>query len=102
VWAGFGVAGAAAIAGTVAGIVTLTRTNGLGDHCPDGKCPPSEHDRLRTTERWATVSTVSFAVAGAAAAVSIVGLIAGPSRKTETGSIRPTIGIGSIGLEGSF
>ncbi len=102
VWVGFGVAGAGIVAGTVAGTVTLTRTQDLGDRCPGGNCPPSEHDRLKTTERWATVSTIAFAIGGAAAAVSIVGLIATPARKTETGSVRPLIGLGSIGLEGSF
>lgn len=102
IWVGLGVAGAGAIAGTVAGVVTLNRTDSLAERCPTGDCPPSEHDYLKTTDRWATVSTISFAVAGAAAAVSIVGLIATPSKKTETGSIKPTIGLGSIGLEGSF
>lgn len=102
IWVGFGIAGAGAIAGTVAGIVTFNRTDSLAERCPTGDCPPSEHAYLKATDRWATASTISFAVAGAAAAVSIVGLIATPSHKTETGSIKPTIGLGTIGLEGSF
>jgi hypothetical protein len=102
IWVGFGVAGAGVIAGAVTGIITLNGTKTLADRCPGGNCPPSEHDQLKSTERWATVSTISFAVAGAAAVVSIVGLLVTPSRQVETGAIRPMIGLGSIGLEGSF
>lgn len=102
IWIGFGVAGASAVVGAVSGVMTLYGTANLSDRCPGGNCPPAEHERLDSTQRWATVSTISFAIAGAAAAVSIVGLLATPTHKTETSALRPTLGLGTIGLEGSF
>jgi hypothetical protein len=102
VYVGFGVAGAGLIAGAVSGALTLSGTSELADRCPSGNCPPSEHDRLRATDRWATVSTISFAVAGVAAAVSVVGWFATSPKKIETGSVRPMIGLGTVGLMGSF
>lgn len=102
VWVGFGVAGAGAAVGAVAGVLTLNGTANLSDRCPGGDCPPSEHAQLARTERWATVSTISFVVAGAAATVSIIGLITAPSRRAVVGGVHPTVGIGTLGLEGSF
>jgi hypothetical protein len=102
IYVGFAVAGAGVIVGSIAGILTLRGTSDLADRCPGGDCPPSEHDRLKSTDRWATVSTISFAVAGAAAAVSIVGLFTTSPKRAEAGTLRPTIGLGSIGLEGAF
>lgn len=102
-WIAFGIAGAGALAGTVSGIMTLRGASDLEGRCPGGDCPPSEHDRLKATDRWATVSTISFAVAGAAAAVGVVGLLTTSSRdKTASGALRPMIGLGSIGVGGAF
>jgi hypothetical protein len=97
IWVGFGVAGAGIIVGTVTGVMTLRGTGDLRDSCPGGRCPPDQHDRLSSTQTWSTVSTVSFAIAGTAAAVSLVGLLTTPSAR-----VTPTVGMGSIGLSGSF
>lgn len=99
VWVGFGIAGAGVIAGAASGVYVLSTSSELRDRCPTGDCPPAEHDRLRSADRWATVSTVSFAVAGAAAAVSVIGLLATPVGK---GDVHATVGLGSISVEGRF
>lgn len=103
VWVGFGVAGAGVIVGTIAGAMTLHGTSQLSSGCTNGMCPPDQHDRLDSTHTWATVSTVSFVVAGAAAGVSLVGFFAtSPSSSPKQGSVTPTIGLGTVGLRGAF
>jgi hypothetical protein len=103
VWVGFGVAGAGVVVGSIAGAMTLHGTSQLSSGCNDGRCPPDQHDRLSSTRTWATVSTISFAVAGTVAAVSLVGLFASsPSSSASQGSITPTVGLGSIGVRGAF
>lgn len=96
IYVGFGVAGAGVVVGSIAGIVTLRGASDLETSCRDGRCPPGEHGRLSSTRTWSTVSTVSFVVAGAAAAIAVVGLATSHSRVT------PTVGLGTVGLAGSF
>jgi hypothetical protein len=104
IWVGFGVAGAGVIVGTIAGAMTLHGTSELSSGCTNGACPPDQHDRLDSTHTWATVSTVSFVVAGAAAGVSLVGFFASSpsSSNAKQGSVTPTVGLGTVGLRGVF
>ncbi len=76
-WVGIAVGGAGVIGGTLTGVMSLSKTSSLSNECPGYVCPPSAHGDHDSASTLATVSTVSFIVAGAGAALAIVSLIAG-------------------------
>lgn len=104
VYVGFGVAGAGIIAGAVTGGLALAGGSDIQDNCNDKLCPPSEREGYDRSLLLAHVSTVSFAVAGAGAAVGIVGLLLSDFGGAEQGGIgvEPLVGPGWIGVGGRF
>jgi hypothetical protein len=110
-YGGFGVAGAGVILCAVTGLITLTTTSSIksSGHCYGDTCGPEEYDRISTANTTATISNVSFAVAGAGAVAGLVGLLlpktggspAGDAGRS-TSRIEPWLGIGSAGVRGSF
>ena len=101
---GFAVAGAGVLVGTITGIVHLTETSALEDECPNSVCPPDRQEDIDDTATIGHVSTVSFIVAGAGAAMGIIAAVLSDSGEPEqSGSIvRPLVGPGFLGLEGRF
>lgn len=61
--------------GTVTGVVTLGKASELDEKCKDGHCPRSEEAAGDSATTFATVSTVSFIVAGVATAAGVVLLV---------------------------
>lgn len=109
VYAGFAVAGVGVVVGSVTGILAMSKTNAAKDQCDGTRCPPATHDDLSSARTMATVSTISFVTALVGAGVGVYGLLGrGASAeppKTSLGPLRrlePVIGLGSIGLVGSF
>lgn len=70
----FGVAGAAAVVGSVTGALSIDQAASVSQRCTLGQCPPETHQDIADAETLGTVSTVGFIVAGAMAAAGIVGL----------------------------
>ncbi len=113
-WVGVGVAVVGAAAGTVTGLVSMGKTSDVESGCgPNNKCPPSTHDALDGARMFATLSTVSFIVAGAGAGVAVVALAMGrrsPNAEQKASApppssaprVSPWVGVGSAGLSGSF
>lgn len=109
-WVGVGVAVVGAAAGTVTGLVSMGKTSDVESGCgANNKCPPSTHDALDGARSFATISTVSFIVAGAGAGLAVVALVMGrrPSHAEATAStpaprVSPWVGAGSAGVVGSF
>ena len=101
VFIGFGVAGAGIIAGSITGLMSMSRASSVRDSCVDGKCPPSTHDDYDSGKTLGNISTVAFIVAGVGAAVGVVGLFS--KAKTKEG---PTVSLYvspfGTGLSGSF
>jgi hypothetical protein len=115
---GFSVAGAGVIAGTVTGLLMFSKKSALDDACVDNQCPPSTHSDYDAAYTMATISTISFIVAGVGAGVGIYGLL---SRRGDTTSasasgassasgaaasarprVEPWISVSGGGLRGSF
>jgi hypothetical protein len=114
--AGFSIAGAGALAGLITGIASLSKTSSVKGSglCQDGGtlCSPSVDGDISTARTLATVSNVSFLIAGAGAALGIVGLFVGGSSPramqppTESpqsrAHVEPWVGIGAVGMRGCF
>jgi hypothetical protein len=105
VYVGFGIAAAGVVVGGVTGVLALSKGSTLKDACPDAHCGPSQQDALHDARALGTVSTISFVVAGAGATLGVIGLLTKPSATpppTTGVSARLTVGLGTIGLVGSF
>lgn len=100
-WLGLGLLGAGVVAGSVTGAIALSKAQKAKDRCVDGACPPEVHDDVNTGTTMGNISTVSFALAGVGGVIAIIGLATRP-KPTQTGSVHPLIGLGTVGLGGEF
>jgi hypothetical protein len=113
-WVGIGLGGVGVAAGTVTGILSLSKKSTLQGECPGGVCPPgTPSSDLDSANRFATISTIAFIAAGVGAGVAVVTLIVGheehgqpaPATPPQTDSkvvVRPWIGLGAAGVGGTF
>jgi hypothetical protein len=109
-WVAFGVGGAGLIAGSVTGILSLSKASSVKADCTNNLCPASSRDEADTGRSLATASNIGFGVAAAGAAVGIVAwLIAprpspsgAPAARLETTRIMPIVGAQSLGVTGWF
>jgi hypothetical protein len=119
IFGGFGLAGAGVIAGSVTGLLTISKANGIKSNaaCNGNLCGTGIDSDLSSAKTLATLSTVSFIVAGAGAVAGVLGLLTGNSSsqpgsapepgqpaadKDESARIEPWFGLGSMGLRGRF
>jgi hypothetical protein len=114
-WAGVGLGVVGVAAGTVTGILTLSKKSTLKSECgPSNSCPPgTATSDLNSANSFATVSTIGFIVAGVGAGVAVVTLLVGHDEQaappastppqTDSGLVvRPWIGLGAAGVGGRF
>ena len=82
----------------------------LSKECTEaGKCPastPEEKARLEgDVSRYTTLGTISgvaFGVGVAGVATGVVLWFMGKPETTATGTVRPLVGLGTVGIEGTF
>ncbi len=107
-YAGFGTAIAGAVVGGISGVLALSKTSQLRTDCGGTVCPASKQSDIDSARNMAGLSTVSFAIALIGVVVGVNGLAvaSGPSTQTSAATqplqVRPMVGLGSAGLEGSF
>jgi hypothetical protein len=119
---GFGLAGVGVIAGSITGILSMSKTNSIKSsaNCAGTVCNSQENSDISSAKSMATLSTVSFIVAGGGAVLGVLGLLTGnssgaapsatpekppaddSSSTTSTSRIEPWIGLGAAGLRGTF
>jgi hypothetical protein len=101
----FGVGAAGLVVGSVTGALAF----GKAGDCPDKVCP--DQDTLDSAKSFATISTVSFGVGIAGVAVGTILLLTGNKDEAPAAAkakpapkfaMKPYLGLGSIGLTGSF
>lgn len=101
-----GIGGAGLVAGTVTGILAISKKNDL--ECPSKQCPPSQHDDLDSANTMAMISNVGFGVGIVGVALGTVLLVTGgkkeaPPPAATTGlRARPFVGDNSVGVAGTF
>ena len=107
-YAGFAVAAAGVVVGTVTGAVALSERSALGDRCPQNVCSADDADSYRHAATLARVSTVGLiAGAGGAAAAVMSLLLAAPARDggdaaPSSAVVAPMVGPGGLGVRGVF
>ncbi len=117
---GFSLAGAGVIAGSITGLLAISKANSVkgSSACQNSGgtevCNPSEDGDSSSGKTMATVSTISFIVAGVGAALGITGFFVGgssapaaaptdaPAPDQSAARIVPWIGLGSAGVSGTF
>ena len=106
VYVGFGSAAAFALAGGVTGLFAFSYANRAKEGCDGTLCPPSTHDDVNSSRTFGTLSTVSFALAGASAVVGVIGLFSAKPASSPTAGrtydVHLLIGVGKLGLVGEF
>lgn len=94
------VAGLGLVVGTSTGVVSLDIASAVDARCDGTRCPADQRADAERATTLAHVSTASFVVAGAGAALALVALFV-ESPTTETGMV-VTVGPGSLSFGGSF
>ena len=107
----FGISAAGIAAGSVFGIVTLSKTSSLDKLCSTrAACPPSAQPDIDLSKTTAWTSTISFGVGAAALVAGLYLALRGrdpdPARSAGTpassATLHPRIGFGRAGFDGSF
>ncbi len=103
---GLGVGAAGLVVGGIAGGLALGKHSDISKQCPGGSCPSNAGSALRgdvdSLHTLALASDVAFGVGGALAAAGLVLVLTGPKANRSTGAIRPLVGLGFVGAEGTF
>jgi hypothetical protein len=110
VYIGFGVGAAGIVTGTVTGILHLTKVSSVkDDYCNGGdECRPGFEAERDSAKTYATIANIAFGVGIAGVAVGVVGLFASKpggdasARAQARSRLIPQIGLGSVGLRGTF
>jgi len=100
----FSIGGASLVAGGITGAMELAQQSSLSTSCPNKVCPPSQYGALDSTNTLATISTVTLIAGGAFVAAGVITLLVmKPSAPTAAQAhVEPWIGLGSLGLRGTF
>jgi hypothetical protein len=100
----WGVGGAGLVLGAVTGIVALGKHSTLKDECTGGTCSTkTAQDDLSSYHTMGTLSTVGFIIAGVGAAAGVVLFVTEPKSTPTTGlHVMPTVGLGTLGAQGTF
>jgi hypothetical protein len=110
---GMGLGAAGLAAGSITGLLSISKKGDLEKSCPGGDCPRSVEGDLDSARTLATVSNVSFVVAGVGAVVAVVAILTAKpgsappatttARTTTTArSLVPYAGLGGAGFRGAF
>ncbi len=101
----FGVGGAGLALGAVTGILCLSERSKLSSSCPDGQCEPgTHHDDISRYHFYSYTSAISILVGVAGAGTGVALLLTKPKHEAPRASahVNPYVGVGSVGVEGSF
>jgi hypothetical protein len=101
----FGTSAAGLVLGTITGALALSTKHTAEAGCTDGRCPPATWESIDRAHTYATISTVGFATFGAALGVGFASLALAPTGDTGSSTsvrVRPQVGLGFAGVQGSF
>jgi hypothetical protein len=99
-----GIGGAGLAIGLIAGGIALSKKSDLDGKCTDKICGRDDHGELDTAKTWAGVSTASFIIGGLFLAGGLAATIASSKSSGQTNKphVTPVVGLGGVGLDGTF
>lgn len=98
----FGVGGLGLLIGTITGGVSLDQAGDIDAQCVDDHCPPELESDADDAKAVGHVSTVSFVIAGLAAAAGVTLLLLDQDEGADTASLRLRVSPGMVGLDARF
>lgn len=101
-YVGGGVAVAGVIVGSVSGAWAMTKKNEAWAGCEGTRCPPETWDTVDSAHRFATISTVSFVVAGVGAGIGVGAWLLGRRSQSAAASLELRAAPGRLQLGGTF
>jgi hypothetical protein len=107
---GFGVGAVGIGLGTYFGLSAMSTKSDLDDRCRDGACPTGSQSDIDAMNRDANIATVGFAVGVLGAGAGLYFLLTAEEPTSEQARqhcpdapcVRPLIGLGHLGMEGTF
>jgi hypothetical protein len=113
IYGGFALATGGAVAGTITGVLSLSKVSSIrgSSACVGDRCSSTLQNDIAWAKGMANISTLSFVVGGVGAIVGVVGFMTGPTsgsapdplaRRRYDARIEPWLGAGSIGIRGGF
>jgi hypothetical protein len=104
VYVGFGVGAAGIAVGSVAGVMSLSKTSSARERCVEDRCSPAASDDIDAARTLATVSNIGFGIGVAGAAVGVYALLTSnrerPAQKARR--VEPLVGARFVGVRGAF
>jgi hypothetical protein len=99
-----GVGGAGLVTGSITGILAIRKHDDLADRCHGKDCPSSDAKRLARYHLYCWTSNIAFGVGAAGLGTGLVLLLTAPRAEptSDHASVRPLIGFGTVGAEGTF
>jgi hypothetical protein len=74
----------------------------VAPNCPGNICDPKYAHEVNRLNTLRTVSTVAFAAGGVGLAAAGVLWLAAPREEPARAYVRPSVGLGHVGVEGAF
>ncbi len=104
---GFVIGGVGVAAGAITGGLAMSAGSAAKEGCNGNVCPTANQDDADHATLMAHISTAGFAVGGAGVVLGVIGLLlpdaepSSPAKKKDA-QLQPWLGLGTIGLSGTF
>lgn len=95
-----GIAGASLIGFGITTGLAAEKSSDLDERCDGRRCAPAYHDDVDSYDRYKLLSTITLIGAATFAVAGTLLLVFDPGETTEHASLRPVLGVGSIGVRG--
>lgn len=102
---GFGLGAAGVIAGSVTGLLALSKKSDAEKYCDGNRCREEARSDIDGSKTMGNISTISFAVGAIGAGLGVYTLLAPskPDERMQAGRrFEPIVGLGSLGVRGEF
>jgi hypothetical protein len=100
-WIGVTLGAAGLVAGGVAGVFVATTYKDLNANCANRECDPGYESKVKSYDRWQTISTVGLIAGGVLTVAGVTLLLTSPSQETKP-NVALWMGPASAGVRGAF
>lgn len=101
-WISLGIGTVGVVAGSATGLIAMGKRSDLDKSCVDKACPPSQQSDVDGYNQMRTISTIGFGVGLVGVGAGLTLLLTAPDPEPQQVGMRPFVGLGSAGVEGTF